>query len=72
MIIIQNMGPHGQDDPGGVRDYELRVNNLLIGRFKHARRDGLGECLRRAAQAADESDKTDRASLEKLAERLEL
>lgn len=69
MIIIQNMGPHGQDDPGGVRDYELRVNSLLIGRFKHARRDGLGECLRRAAQAADESD---RASLEKLAERLGL
>jgi hypothetical protein len=40
-------------DPGGERLYELSINHKLICDFKHRRKDGLAECLRKAANAAD-------------------
>lgn len=53
MIAIINKGPQA-DGPGDERTYELRINNEVIGTFRHFRRDGLAECLRKAAECADE------------------
>lgn len=50
MITITNVGPFS-DDPGGERTYEVRINGAIICMFTHTRRDGLAECLRKAAKA---------------------
>lgn len=38
-----------------VHRYQLRINDKVIGRFTHRRSLGLGECLRKAAECADEA-----------------
>lgn len=50
MIAIINTGERDDD---GEHLYRLQINNKLISEFWHRRSDGLGECLRRAATAAD-------------------
>ncbi len=50
MIAIVNIGPF-DDDHAGVRDYEVRINSEVKGKFKHRRSDGLEVCLRKAADA---------------------
>lgn len=50
MIAIINTGE--QDSEGRYR-YRLQINQRLISEFWHRRSDGLGECLRHAAEAAD-------------------
>lgn len=58
MIAIVNMGPQ-TDDPGGERTYEVRINGRVICTFRHYRREGLAECLRRAAEAVETKDIND-------------
>ena len=53
MITIRNIGPYDDPDPGGERRYELTINSVRIGTFRHYRRDGLAVCLRKAAKCAD-------------------
>ncbi len=56
MITITNIGPQTKD-PGGLRNYEVRINRELICTFNHYRRDGLAECLRLASEAVKMRDK---------------
>ena len=43
----------------GVDDYQLRINNKVICKFKHKREvNGLAQCLRDAADAVDNKDST--------------
>ena len=51
MIAIVNISPNA--DPVGEATYELRINRAVITTFTHNRSQGLGECLRRAGEAAD-------------------
>lgn len=53
MIAIINRGPQ-TDDPGGERNYEVKINHKSIAKFKHYRRDGLAVCLEKAAMAVRE------------------
>jgi hypothetical protein len=53
-IIITNVSAPDAD-PQGTADYVLRINAWEIASFTHYRPDALGTCLRRAADAADES-----------------
>ena len=50
-VIITNVSKH--DDVAGPNDYVLRINYREIARFSHIRNQGLAECLRRAAEAAE-------------------
>jgi hypothetical protein len=54
-VIITNVSKH--DDVSGPNDYVLRVNHREIARFTHVRKLGLAECLRRAAEAAENADR---------------
>jgi len=54
MIAIVNMGATeegGMSDPGGLRTYEVRINQQVVCQFKHKRIDGLAVCLEKAAKA---------------------
>lgn len=53
-IIIENI----TDIPTlyGVNKYRLRINQKVITEFYHTREEGLGACLRKAADAADKAD----------------
>ena len=51
MIVIQNIGPHDGSDLLGVREYEVRINQEVICRFRHRRGDGLARCLLEASKA---------------------
>lgn len=42
---------------GTVCNYDLRINKMKIASFQHDRKDGLGECLRKAAAAADAAER---------------
>ena len=53
MIAIVNIGPHDDPDSGGLRNYEVRINDRVICKFQHYRRDGLAECLAIASEAID-------------------
>ena len=55
MIFIQDVGPHGEADSGGLRHYEVRINHGLIARFDHHRREGLAVCLRRRGSGAGQA-----------------
>ena len=55
MIAIVNIGPQ-TDDPGGVRNYEVRINHDLIATFQHKRSDGLAVCLAKASEAVASQD----------------
>lgn len=37
----------------GMQTYSLQINHTRLCTFRHRREDGLGECLRKAAKAAD-------------------
>lgn len=50
MIAIINTGEFDED---GRSRYRLQINDKLIAEFAHLRVDGLGACLRLAADAAD-------------------
>lgn len=50
MIAIINTDQRGAD---GRTLYRLQINDRLISEFWHKRPDGLGACLRLAADAAD-------------------
>ena len=53
-IIITNTGSpyrREEEDSGGLRNYEVRINCKLITSFQHSRRDGLAVCLRKASEA---------------------
>lgn len=52
-IHIINRGPQ-TEDPGGERNYDVKINHKHIVSFKHCRRDGLAVCLERAAKAVRE------------------
>lgn len=52
MIAIINTG---ERDAKGRTRYRLQINAKLITEFTHKHTDGLGECLRRAAEAADKA-----------------
>lgn len=49
MIGIINIGKF---DETGINEYELRINQKVIGRFKHNRSKGLADCLKQAAKCA--------------------
>ena len=51
VIAIVNKGPFDDPNPGGERNYEVRINNEVICHFKHKRSDGLEKCLLKAAEA---------------------
>jgi len=53
MIAIVNVSK--SLSPVGWHEYELRINQKVIAKFKHKREDGLAECLRKAAKAADKA-----------------
>lgn len=55
MISIVNISPGSPGSPNGEREYEVRINAKVICKFKHFREDGLSACLRRAANAVEES-----------------
>jgi len=40
----------------GVNEYQLRINGLVICHFTHDRSEGLAQCLRDAACAAEAAD----------------
>ena len=52
-VIITNVSTH--NDLEGPNEYVLKINQKVIGRFTHVRSEGLGECLRRAAEVADQA-----------------
>lgn len=53
MIVIVNVTQGNKLDQE-LDDYEIRVNNKVIGRFKHKRAyKGAAQCLRDAADALD-------------------
>lgn len=52
-IVITNMGPNEvnvSSDPLGEHDYVIKINNHVLGFFKHTRKDGLGVCLEKASE----------------------
>ena len=55
-IIIQNLGAVDEisaDDPMGERQYVIKINSNVIVYYTHSRKDGLAECLRKAATAIE-------------------
>ena len=62
MITIVNIGPQSADK-GGWRNYEVRINQEVICKFRHKRSHGLAECLRSAAGAV-ELDKARKLGIE--------
>jgi len=50
-VVISNTSTH--DDLEGENFYEVRIAGRLIATFTHVRRDGMAECLRRAAEAVE-------------------
>lgn len=66
MIAIINQGSENcqePNDPGGERNYDLKINQQSIARFKHFRRDGLAACLRKAAEAVEDAEKKEKEKL---------
>lgn len=52
MLIIVNVTP--QDSTADKDDYEIRINERVIGKFKHKPvYNGAAQCLRDAADALD-------------------
>jgi hypothetical protein len=54
-IVIQNMSTDSRAT--GPHDYEFRINRNTIAKFVHNREDGLAECLRKAALAAEDPNR---------------
>lgn len=53
-VIITNVSPH--DGSSEISDYVVRINGApAIASFQHWRKDGLAECLRRAADVVEAS-----------------
>jgi hypothetical protein len=66
-IIIQNISEY--DGPGSLSNYVLRIDDTTIAYFQHDRTAGLGQCLRRAADAADAADEHQAWTLRKMLEK---
>ena len=49
----------------GVHGYRVQINDRVICTFEHLREDGLAECLRKAAQAVEESGVTEASDKKK-------
>ena len=49
MICIVNIEP--EPKAFGIHKYSLRINNTEVCQFEHKREEGLGVCLRKAANA---------------------
>ena len=49
-VIILNIS---EEYGKGEQEYQLRINKKHIAYFTHVFEEGLGECLRKAAEAAD-------------------
>lgn len=49
--MIQIVNVSAEFDAFGRQTYELRVNRDVVATFEHDRKDGLAECLRKAAGA---------------------
>lgn len=57
-IIIQNMS--GEDFGNDViNKYQVRINTKVIAEFEHWRKDGLAECLRKAADAVEDPNRVE-------------
>ena len=54
-IIIKNIDPAADDEES---TYKLSINLDEITVFKHKRKDGLAECLRKAAKAVENQNRT--------------
>ena len=58
-VIITNVSPMRGDHE--KHEYVVSINNMpVIARFDHVRANGLAECLRRAADAVDATEKDPR------------
>ena len=55
VVIVNISGHYGY----GEQEYELRINHKHIAYFTHVYEEGLGECLRKAAEAADHQVQVD-------------
>ena len=53
VIVIVNVAT--LRSPIGWQDYELRINDAVIAKFRHKREDGLTKCLQLAAAAAEKA-----------------
>ena len=51
MIAIVNVSPYSHKT--GWHEYEVRINQEIITRFRHLREEDLAKCLRLAADAVD-------------------
>jgi len=49
----------------GVHGYKVQINDRVICTFEHLREDGLAECLRKAAQAVEDSGVTEASDRKK-------
>lgn len=67
-VIIQNISTH--NDLTGRNDYVVRINNQTIAYFDHIRAKGLATCLRLAADAVDEAERSAVNSLANIEKRL--
>ena len=62
MIKINNDGGNMQ----GQCTYRVQIDQQLICKFDHDRLDGLAECLRKAAEATEQSEWADFVLLDEL------
>ena len=53
MIVIANVSPYSRKT--GWHEYEVRINQEIITRFRHLREEDLATCLRLAADAVDKA-----------------
>ena len=51
MIVIVNVSKNAPAI--GIQDYEVRINQTVIAKFRHKREDGLTKCLQLAAAAVE-------------------
>ena len=52
MITITNVKAH-DEDPLGLRTYEVRIKGELLAVFQHRRANGLAACLLEASKAVE-------------------
>jgi len=54
VIAIVNITPEGEP-VDGWNEYQVRINRNVITHFRHRRSEGLATCLRKAADAVEET-----------------
>ena len=55
-IIITNITSTWWNPKTDLNEYEVRINDKVIGKFEHKRSDGLSACLLRAAKCASDAE----------------